>query len=204
MTAASPPTTVDSMVSLPDDAVPGVRADDLEPVSFDEQSSRPVTSSRDSTREILGWLEFGEASRDLAQDVLASGFRPDVVVAIARGGLLLAGAISYALDTKMCGSINVEFYTGVNSVLEKPVILPPALDAPALSGKRVLLVDDVSDSGRTLELVRDILRGHGADVHTVCLYSKPRTILEPDHVWRHTSDWITFPWSALPPVTVST
>ncbi|RKR73751.1 phosphoribosyltransferase [Frondihabitans australicus] len=161
-------------------------------------------AARDSTREILGWLEFGEAARDLAQDVLGSGFRPDVIVAIARGGLVLAGAIAYALDTKMCGSINVEFYTGVNSVLDAPVVLPPALDAPSLAGKRVLLVDDVSDSGRTLELVRNLLREIGADVHTVCLYAKPRTILEPDHVWRHTADWITFPWSALPPVTVST
>lgn len=180
------------MVLLPDESP-------LEP-----GDEAPEAPSRDSSREILGWLEFGEAARELAQDVLASGFRPDVVVAIARGGLVLAGSIAYALDTKMCGSINVEFYTGVGSVLDRPVILPPALDAPALAGKRVLLADDVSDSGRTLELVRDILRGHGADVHTVCLYSKPRTILEPDHVWRHTADWITFPWSALPPVTVST
>jgi len=45
-------------------------------------------------REVLGWLEFGDASRDLAHDVLASGFEPEVVVAIARGGLLLAGSIS--------------------------------------------------------------------------------------------------------------
>ncbi len=188
------------MVLLPDDAQSpgGAERGDGDPTSLGVEES-----SRDSSREILGWLEFGEAARELAQDVLASGFRPDVVVAIARGGLVLAGAISYALDTKMCGSINVEFYTGVNAVLEKPVVLPPALDAPALAGKRVLLVDDVSDSGRTLQLVRDILRGHGADVHTVCLYSKPRTILEPDHVWRRTADWITFPWSALPPVTVS-
>lgn len=170
----------------------------------DDATGGSGVADRDSTREILGWLEFGEAARELAQDVLASGFRPDVIVAVARGGLVLAGAIAYALDTKMCGSINVEFYTGVGSVLEAPKILPPALDAPSLAGKRVLLVDDVSDSGRTLELVRTLLRDIGADVHTVCLYAKPRTILEPDHVWRHTADWITFPWSALPPVTVST
>jgi hypoxanthine phosphoribosyltransferase len=196
------------MVLLPDDSPSGspglVSTDPAEVVVTSSDVTSGDIPSRDTKREILGWLEFGEAARELAQDVLASGFRPDVVVAIARGGLVLAGAISYALDTKMCGSINVEFYTGVNAVLDKPVVLPPALDAPSLAGKRVLLADDVSDSGRTLQLVRDILRGHGADVHTVCLYSKPRTILEPDHVWRQTPDWITFPWSALPPVTVST
>ena len=63
-------------------------------------------------REILTWDEFGDAARALAGDVLRSGFPPDVVIAIARGGLLLAGAISYALGTKACGSINVEFYSG--------------------------------------------------------------------------------------------
>ena len=91
-------------------------------------------------REILTWDEFGDAARGLAGDVLRSGFQPDVVIAIARGGLLLAGAISYALGTKACGSINVEFYSGIDERLPEPVLHPPMLDAPALGGKRVLLV----------------------------------------------------------------
>jgi hypoxanthine phosphoribosyltransferase len=153
-------------------------------------------------REVLSWDDFGTASRELAHDVLTSGFDADIVVAIARGGLLLAGSISYALGTKNCGSINVEFYTGVDERLPEPVLLPPLLDAPALLGQKVLLVDDVSDSGRTLALVVGLLEEHGATVRTVTLYSKPRTVLEPDYVWRHTDKWITFPWSALPPVTV--
>jgi hypoxanthine phosphoribosyltransferase len=153
-------------------------------------------------REVLGWDEFGIASRELASTVLGSGFRADIVVAIARGGLLLAGSISYALGTKNCGSINVEFYTGVDERLPEPVLLPPLLDAPALLGQNVLLVDDVSDSGRTLAMVVELLESHGATVRTVTLYSKPRTVLEPDFVWRRTDKWITFPWSALPPVTV--
>ncbi|MFZ7088552.1 phosphoribosyltransferase [Curtobacterium sp. RRHDQ10] len=151
--------------------------------------------------EVLGWLEFGDAARLLAQDVLDSGFVPDVVVAVARGGLLIGGAVAYALDTKMCGSINVEFYSDVEQRLAAPVVLPPALDAPSLAGRKVLVVDDVSDSGRTLALVVDIVRDAGADVRSACLYSKPGTVLEPDHVWRRVDGWITFPWSAMPPVT---
>ncbi|MCI0158295.1 phosphoribosyltransferase [Leifsonia shinshuensis] len=158
----------------------------------------------ETEREVLGWLEFGEASRHLAGEVVESGFEPDMVVAIARGGLLLAGAISYALGIKACGALNVEFYTGVDSRLPEPVVLPPMLDASALEAKRVLLVDDVSDSGRTLALVVDLIAASGADVRTVCLYSKPHTVLEPDFVWRRTDRWITFPWSALPPVTPAT
>ena len=170
-------------------------------VAGDPDAAAPAAPAPVAEREVLGWLEFGEAARHLARDVVAADFTPDVIVAVARGGLVLAGAISYALDTKMCGSINVEFYTGVDERLPEPVLLPPTLDAPALVGKRVLVVDDVSDSGRTLALVRDLLAEVASEVRTVCLYSKPQTILEPDFTWKRTSQWITFPWSALPPVT---
>jgi hypoxanthine phosphoribosyltransferase len=152
-------------------------------------------------REILGWDEFGGAVRELAATVHGSGFAPDIVVAIARGGLLLAGAIAYALDVKSCGALNAEFYTGVDERLDEPIILAPMLDEESMRGKRVLLVDDVSDSGRTLAMVLALLIRAGAEVRTVCLYSKPGTVLEPDYVWRKTSRWIAFPWSSLPPVT---
>jgi len=165
---------------------------------LDDSGSAVLTETE---REVLGWLEFGEAARHLAGEVVESGFEPDIVVAIARGGLLLAGAISYALGIKSCGSLNVEFYTGVDERLPEPVLLPPMLDQGSLDHKRVLLVDDVSDSGRTLAMVVDLIAASGAELRTVCLYSKPRTVLEPDFVWRKTDRWITFPWSALPPVT---
>ncbi|TAM67533.1 MAG: phosphoribosyltransferase [Microbacteriaceae bacterium] len=164
--------------------------------------TEPSVFESTGEREVLGWLEFGDASRELATAVVEGGFEPDFVIAIARGGLLLAGAIAYALDTKACGALNVEFYTGVDERLPEPVLLPPMLDNEAIAGKRVLLVDDVSDSGRTLDLVVTLLEKYDAAVQTVCLYSKPRTVREPDYVWHKTEHWITFPWSALPPVTV--
>lgn len=152
-------------------------------------------------REVLTWERFGEASRELGAEVLAGGFAPEVVIAIARGGLTLAGAIAYAMDVKACGALNVEFYTGMEETLPEPVVLPPMLDGGAMRGKKVLLVDDVSDSGRTLDLVAHLLEDMGAEVKTVCLYTKPRTIREPDFFWRATANWIAFPWSAKPPVT---
>lgn len=151
-------------------------------------------------REVLQWTDFAEASRELAVRVRASDFHPDVVIAIARGGLLLAGAVSYALGTKNCGSINVEFYTGIDERLPEPVLSAPMLDAPALAGKRVLLVDDVSDSGHTLALVLRLLGETALEVRTATLYTKPRTVHVPDFTWRETDKWIVFPWSALPPV----
>ncbi len=155
----------------------------------------------DDARETLTWNDFGTASRELAAQVVRSGFETDVVVAIARGGLLLAGGIAYALGVKSCGAVNAEFYTGVGTRLPEPVMLPPLLDEASIVGKKVLLVDDVSDSGRTLAMVVQLLELGGAEVRTVCLYSKPGTVLEPTYTWRKTDRWITFPWSALPPVT---
>ncbi|WP_421015159.1 phosphoribosyltransferase [Glutamicibacter creatinolyticus] len=152
-------------------------------------------------REVLTWDQFGQASRELAQTIVNTGFVPDVVLAIARGGLLLAGSISYALGVKACGALNVEFYTGIGTVLPEPVVLPPLLDEGHLRDKKVLVVDDVSDSGRTLAKVVDLVGEWGSEVKTVCLYTKPRTIKEPDFEWRRTDKWITFPWSALQPVT---
>ncbi|MFT4122852.1 MAG: phosphoribosyltransferase [Microbacteriaceae bacterium] len=152
-------------------------------------------------REVLSWDDFGRSGRELAQRIADDGFVPDVVVAIARGGLLLAGNIAYALGAKSCGAFNVEFYTGIGTVLPEPVVLPPLMETASLVGKRVLLVDDVSDSGRTMQLVVGIIEELGAEVRTVVLYTKSRTVYEPSWSWRRTDLWITFPWSALPPVT---
>jgi len=154
-------------------------------------------------RESFSYHEFGEASRELAQQIVDSGYEPEIVVAIARGGMLLAGSLSYALGVKSCGALNVEFYTGVGARLAEPVILPPMLDEQSLDGKRILLVDDVSDSGRTLALVIQLLEASGAEVRTVVLYTKPHTVQEAHYTWRRTDKWIDFPWSVLAPVTAA-
>ncbi|HEV7624060.1 MAG TPA: phosphoribosyltransferase [Amnibacterium sp.] len=152
-------------------------------------------------REILRWEDVGAAARDLAVRIHESGFAPEIVVAIARGGLLVGGALAYALGVKSCGSINVELYTGVDETLPEPLLLPPHLDGDSLAGRRVLLADDVSQSGLTLKLAVEIIERMGAEVRTACFYTKPQTVFVPDWSWRDTDRWIVFPWSAEPPVT---
>jgi len=152
-------------------------------------------------REVLGWERFGTAIRELAQAVADSGFAPDVVVAVARGGLPVGGAMAYALGTKAVGTLNVEFYTGVDERLAAPQVLPPLLDTDALHGLRALVVDDVADTGETLALVQRLIAEHCEEARTAVLYAKSRSVVDPDFVWRRTDSWITFPWSALPPVT---
>jgi hypoxanthine phosphoribosyltransferase len=159
-----------------------------------------TTTGESAEREILTYELFGVAARELATTIAQDGFRPDAIIGIARGGLTLAGALGYALNVKMLGSLNVEFYTDIEMTLEAPVVLPPTLDQASLEGKSILLVDDVADSGRTLALVLELLEAGGGEVRTVCLYAKPQTVQEPTYTWRHTDKWINFPWSVEGPV----
>jgi hypoxanthine phosphoribosyltransferase len=152
-------------------------------------------------REVLSWESFGSASRELAEQVAASGYVPDVIMAIARGGLFIAGALGYDLDVKNLHVVNVEFYTGVDERLDMPVMLPPVPDAVDLAGARVLIADDVADTGETLKLVHDFCRDHVAESRIAVIYEKPRSLVRCDYVWRRTDLWIEFPWSMLPPVT---
>ena len=151
-------------------------------------------------REVLTYEAFGTAARELAEHVAADGFEPDLVLSIARGGLFLGGALGYALDVKNLFVMNVEFYTGVDERLDLPVVLPPTLDVVDLTGARVLVADDVADTGRTLELVRDFCAGHVTEVRTAVVYEKPQSVVRCDYVWRRTDRWIDFPWSSEPPV----
>jgi hypoxanthine phosphoribosyltransferase len=152
-------------------------------------------------REMLSWESFGSASRELAEQVAASGYVPDVIMAIARGGLFIAGALGYDLDVKNLHVVNVEFYTGVDERLDMPVMLPPVPAAVDLAGARVLIADDVADTGETLKLVHDFCRDHVAEARIAVIYEKPRSLVKCDYVWRRTDLWIEFPWSLLPPVT---
>jgi hypoxanthine phosphoribosyltransferase len=151
-------------------------------------------------REVLTYEAFGVAVRDLARTIAADDYVPDVILSIARGGLGLAMGLGYALEVKNISMVNVEFYTGVDQRLDVPIMLPPTPDAVDLSGLRVLVADDVADTGETLRLVQDFCADHVAEARTAVVYRKPRSVIRPDYAWRETSAWIDFPWSSEPPV----
>jgi hypoxanthine phosphoribosyltransferase len=151
-------------------------------------------------RENLTWEDFGVAARELAVEIADDGFRPDLILSIARGGLFVAGALGYALDVKNLHVVNVEFYTGVDERLEMPVMLPPVPSLVDLSGAKVLIADDVADTGATLKLVKDFCVEHVAEVRCAVVYAKTRSSVQCEYVWRQTDLWINFPWSVEPPV----
>lgn len=152
-------------------------------------------------REVLTYERFGVAVRDLARTVVDSGWQPDWVLSIARGGLVVGGALAYALGMKNVATMNVEFYTDVDERRPVPVVLPPVLELVHLADTRVLVADDVADTGETLHLVTELLAGTVADVRTAVIYEKSRSVIRPDYAWCRTDRWIDFPWSALPPAT---
>jgi hypoxanthine phosphoribosyltransferase len=155
-------------------------------------------------RETLTWETFGRAARELAEVIAGDGFRPDLILAIARGGMFVAGALGYSLSVKNLYLMNVEFYNGVGSTLDMPVMLPPVPSAVDFSRKKVLIADDVADTGKTIELVRNFIAGQVADVRCAVVYEKPGSLVKCEYVWKRTGRWINFPWSTLPPVVEGT
>ncbi|GAA4661336.1 phosphoribosyltransferase [Streptomyces chumphonensis] len=151
-------------------------------------------------REELTYERFGGAVRELAQSVADDGFEPDVVLSVARGGVFVAGALAYALDCKNLHLVNVEFYTGVGTTLPMPVMLAPVPNVVDFSDKRVLIADDVADTGKTLKLIHDFCAGHVAEVRSAVIYEKPQSLVRCEYVWKRTDAWINFPWSTEPPV----
>jgi len=81
-----------------------------------------------------------------------------------------------------------------------PMILPPVPELVDLDEARVLVVDDVADTGRTLALVQDFCAGSVGETRVAVLYEKPRSIVRCEYVWRRTDRWIDFPWSAAGPI----
>jgi hypothetical protein len=125
---------------------------------------------------------------------------PDIILGIARGGLLVAGALGYAIGVKNTFTMNVEFYTGVDERLDVPMILPPVPDLIDFADTKVLIADDVADTGETLKTVHAFCGGKVAEVRTAVLYEKSRSAIKCEYVWRRSDRWITFPWSAEEPV----
>ena len=116
---------------------------------------------------------------------------------------LYATALEIAEWSENKGAISAvicEHHGSDDGYLPAPMILPPVPELVDLAEAKLLIADDVADTGRTLALVRDFCAGKVAEVRTAVLYEKPTSVVVCDYVWRRTSAWITFPWSAQPPV----
>lgn len=161
----------------------------------------PVDSEFHSNLEIFDYSDFGVGIRFLAQQLVNDDWIPDTILGVVRGGLFVAAGIAYALDIKDVRHVNIEFYTDAGETLPEPVLIGQAPYLADLSDKKVLVADDVADTGATLHFVRQMLPT-AADVRVAVLYSKPASTYPPELAWRSTDKWIRFPWIQVPPLRV--
>ena len=148
----------------------------------------------------VSWEHLHRDAKALAWRLMSAGSF-EGIIAITRGGMVPAGVLAYKLGIKLADTINVEFYTDQERTRPDPVLLAPMLETEAISNHKILVVDDVADTGRTLALVMKLLRGFGADVRSAVVCTKPGTIVAPDFRWKTTDGWIVFPWSPNAPTT---
>ena len=145
--------------------------------------------------EVATWNQIYDMLLDLANKIQGDGYKPDVIIGIARGGLVTARILSDLLETPELAIIQIEYYVSIAQPRQEP-ILKQGLSTP-LTGKKTLLVDDISDTGKSLQLAKNHLQQQGAkEIKTATLYAKPQTITKPDYYEKQTSHWIVFPWDA--------
>jgi len=146
--------------------------------------------------ELISWAEVERLCQRLANLIRESGFRPDLVIAIGRGGYVPARLVCDWLDIMGLTSIKIEHYLSGANRQEKAVIRYP-LKAD-IRGLRVLVVDDVNDMGDTLEAATQHLQTfQPGEIRTAVMHHKTVTHFEVDYYarkiikWR----WLIYPWA---------
>lgn len=139
----------------------------------------------------LSWNEYHSLSQKLAASILDHSEPADQIVAISRGGLTLGHLMSDLLRIPIA-TITIQSYTDIQSQGELQIT--QKLHVP-IRDKRVLLVDDVSDTGKTLvRAVKYLKRFDAKSITTVAMFYKPHSVFRPDYFARQTSKWILFPY----------
>jgi len=141
----------------------------------------------------ITWMDVQRLSEDLADQIAESGFTPDIIVAVSRGGFDPARILSDELNIRSLASLQVIYYAGVNERSDEPQVKYP-LNAD-ISGLNVLVVDDVADSGNSLRVVKKYVESLGPrEVRIATLHYKPWSNFKPDYFAESAEKWIIYPW----------
>jgi hypoxanthine phosphoribosyltransferase len=152
----------------------------------------------------LSWEDIEELVARLVADLPRDY---DLLLVITRGGMVPACLISEQTNIRNIVAAAVMFYTGVGDTLPDPVFLQFPAD-PLLFNKRILVVDDVWDTGRTIVAVKQRIEAAGGHADLAVLHYKPshsKFEERPDYYADKTDAWIVYPWDpvrAKPPVGV--
>jgi hypoxanthine phosphoribosyltransferase len=146
-------------------------------------------------KRYLSWEEIQKLVEHLIRHYLTEPY--DVMLVITRGGMVPGCLISEKIDLRNILVAAVVYYTDVDRTLDKPIFLQFPSDT-LLDGKRVLVVDDVWDSGRTIMAVKDRLNVVNCYYRTAVLHYKPGRSRyrdqQPDFYAEETEDWLVYPW----------
>lgn len=136
----------------------------------------------------------------LAAQIYESGFRPDAILVIWRGGTPIGIVVHEFLKFKGIdtyhGVVKAESYTGIEERIEPRIMHLEPLMADIATGSNILLIDDIFDSGCTIKKCREALSAHNSTVKVATLYYKEannQTDITPDYYLRKTDQWIVFP-----------
>jgi len=154
-----------------------------------------VVVNTETKYEAPTWNQIYDMLFHQSQKIQADIFKPDTIIGVARGGTVSSRILSDLLEIKDIIFIQIDYYEDINQTRPKP-ILKQCLTTH-LADKKPLLVDDISDSGISLQFAKNYLQKQGAkEIKIATLYAKPTTITKPDYYEKLTSNWIVFPWDA--------
>jgi len=143
--------------------------------------------------EVPTWSQIYDILLLQAQKVQSQNFQPDIIVAIAKGGLIPARILTDLLETPELSVIQIEFYIDIAKTTQQPTLKQTLTNQ--VQGKKTLLVDDIADTGASLNLAKTHLQTQGAhQIKTATLYHKPQSTITPDFYEKQTSNWVVFPW----------
>ncbi len=143
--------------------------------------------------EVPTWNQIYEMLIEQSEKIRKSHYQPDIIVGIARGGLIPARILTDLLETPQVATIRIEFYADIAQPSIQPLLKQP-LNVP-VTGKKILIVDDISDSGQSLKTAKQHLTEKGAaETKIATLYTKTTTQTIPDYFEKTADRWIVFPW----------
>ncbi|AAV46655.1 MULTISPECIES: phosphoribosyltransferase [Haloarcula] len=146
---------------------------------------------------ITDWEYIYGLCRDVADDVKAAEFEPDVVVALARGGWFGGRCLCDFLGLDDLASLKVEHYVGTAAKGEEAQVKYPLADG-AVEGKDVLVVDDIADTGQSIETAAECVRDRNpSSVRTATLQLLQTSDHEPEFVGESLDEWtwVVYPWN---------
>lgn len=147
--------------------------------------------------QLVSWDEAFWLSRDLAKIIKSSGYHPDLVIAVGRGGFVPARIVCDFMLQSLLTSIKIEHWGIAAHKQEMAKVKFPL--AANLDGLKVLIIDDVTDTGETLRVAASHVKEKGpADIRTGVLQHKVASSFKPDYFANLVKEWkwIIYPWAA--------